>query len=233
MTDDGTLQLFNFEEHEFRTFVIDGEPWCVANDACEVLGIGNAREAVARLDPDDVSQADVIDSLGRSQQTNIVNESGLYELILRSEKPMARKFRRWVTSVVLPSLRRGDIYSSTDLLVAAAVRLRDIEAEHRRLDAEARQHRKVITEHSARLDSIEHNTGWMTALAYAKNKKAARTDDATMAKLGKMAAYVTRADYRQEPGKTRDQRFGTVGVYPEGALDKAWDVLGLAAEHGQ
>jgi anti-repressor protein len=69
-----------------------------------------------RLDPDDVSQAYVIDSMGRQQQTNIVNESGLYNVILRSDKPEAKKFKRWVTHEVLPTIRRHGAYITTSKL---------------------------------------------------------------------------------------------------------------------
>lgn len=228
MTDNGTLQLFSFEEHEVRVIIIEGEPWWVANDVCAVLEIIDSPRAVSRLDEEEVRQTPVLDGRGIAQQTNIVNESGLYDLIFRSDKPMAKQFRKWVTSVVLPAIRRqGDIYSDSEYLLAAVTRLVDIEREQRRLDVEAVHHRKVLQEHGARLDGIEHNTGWMTALAYAKVRKAVLTDDKTMQKLGRAAAWATRADFRQEPRKTRDQRFGEVNLYPEEALAKAWDVLGL------
>lgn len=101
-----TLDIFAYAGQQVRTLVIDDEPWFVAGDVCRVLGISNSRMAAARLDGDDVSTTDVIDSMGRTQLANIVNESGLYELIFQSRKPEARDFKRWVTSTVLPEIRR-------------------------------------------------------------------------------------------------------------------------------
>ena len=89
----------------------DGDPWFVGPDACRALGIGNSRQAVARLDSDDVSTADVIDSMGRSQATSIVSEAGLYELIFMSRKAEARAFKKWVTSEVLPAIRKTGRYA--------------------------------------------------------------------------------------------------------------------------
>jgi anti-repressor protein len=83
---------------------------------CDVLELSNARMIADRLDSDDVSQAYVIDSMGRQQQTNIVNESGLYNVILRSDKPEARKFKRWVTHEVLPTIRKHGAYLTSDKL---------------------------------------------------------------------------------------------------------------------
>ena len=78
-----------------------------------MLGLSNARMIADRLDEDDVSLAYVTDSMGRRQQTNIVNESGLYNVILRSDKPEAKKFKRWVTHEVLPQIRRHGAYITT------------------------------------------------------------------------------------------------------------------------
>ena len=94
-----------------RTVVIDGEPWWVIADACAILGHSNPSMAAARLDPDDLSVAEVIDSMGRTQRARVVNESGLYELIIRSDRPQAREFRRWITHEVIPAIRRTGSYS--------------------------------------------------------------------------------------------------------------------------
>ena len=110
------LQVFSYEGKEVRTFQIGGEPWWVLKDVCDVLKLSNARMIADRLDSDDVSQAYVIDSMGRQQQTNIVNEGGLYNVILRSDKPEARKFKRWVTHEVLPTIRKHGAYLTADKL---------------------------------------------------------------------------------------------------------------------
>jgi anti-repressor protein len=110
------LQVFSYEGKEVRTIQRNGETWWVLKDVCGVLELSNARMIADRLDEDDVSLAYVTDSMGRQQQTNIVNESGLYNVILRSDKPEAKKFKRWVTHEVLPQIRRHGAYITTSKL---------------------------------------------------------------------------------------------------------------------
>jgi prophage antirepressor-like protein len=105
--------LFQFESVSVRVQVdSDGFPWFNANDVCEALQLGNARQALeSHVDTDDVQKLDAIDSLGRTQRANHVNESGLYALILGSTKDAAKRFKRWVTSEVLPAIRKTGAYS--------------------------------------------------------------------------------------------------------------------------
>lgn len=105
------LQIFNYNGNEVRTIQKDGEPWWVLKDVCTILEIGQPVRVAERLDEDEVSQTHVIDSLGRKQEMYIINESGLYNVILRSDKPEAKPFRKWVTSEVLPSIRKTGTYS--------------------------------------------------------------------------------------------------------------------------
>lgn len=131
------LAIFENADWSVRTMVIDGEPWFVARDVCAALDIANVGNASARLDQDGVRQTDIIDSLGRSQSTTIISESGLYELILRSDKPGAKTFRRWVTSEVLPAIRRTGQYVPRELSRLELIEIaRD--AEVGRLQAEAK-----------------------------------------------------------------------------------------------
>lgn len=96
--------------------VMDGEdPWFVAKDVCNVLGIGNSRQALSYLD-DDEKGVITNDTLGGNQQMATVNESGLYNLIMRSRKPEASEFRRWVTHDVLPSIRKHGVYMTDNVL---------------------------------------------------------------------------------------------------------------------
>ena len=105
---------FQFETHALRVQVDDAsQPWFNANDVCEALQLGNARQALeSHVDADDVQKLDTIDSLGRTQRANHVNESGLYALILGSTKDAAKRFKRWVTSEVLPSIRKTGAYAT-------------------------------------------------------------------------------------------------------------------------
>ena len=108
------IQVFNYNSVEVRTIQNDGEPWFVLRDVCNVLGLGTPARVAERLDPDEVSQTHITDSMGRQQETTIINESGLYNVILRSDKPEAKLFRKWVTSVVLPTIRRHGMYATPD-----------------------------------------------------------------------------------------------------------------------
>ena len=112
------IQVFTYNSNEVRTVELNGEPWFVLKDVCEVLGIGNSRMVADRLDEDEkgVSQ---IDTLGGLQNVSIISESGLYNVILRSDKPEAKPFRKWVTGTVLPSIRRHGAYMTPETLQAA------------------------------------------------------------------------------------------------------------------
>lgn len=106
------LQTFNFNNQPVRTVQLNNQPYWVLKDVCAVLGISNSRMTAERLEDDEVSQTDIIDALGRSQNTTIITESGLYAVILRSDKPNAKEFRKWVTSEVLPAIRKHGAYAT-------------------------------------------------------------------------------------------------------------------------
>ena len=103
---------FKFEDHDLRVIAgEDGEAWFNANDVCEVLDLGNPRQALTtHVDEDDVQKLDTIDSLGRKQPSNHVNIYGIYALVLGSSKPEAKKFKRWVTHDVLPAIHKTGAY---------------------------------------------------------------------------------------------------------------------------
>ena len=101
------ILVFHYKSSEVRTVELNGEPWFVLKDVCAVLGISNHKMTAQRLDADEVSLTDITDSMGRQQETTVINESGLYNVILRSDKPEAKPFRKWVTSEVLPSYRKS------------------------------------------------------------------------------------------------------------------------------
>lgn len=105
------LQVFRYESREVRTVMKDGEPWFCLKDVCRVLEISDHKVVARRLDKDEVCQIPLTDSMGRNQKTWFINESGLYAVILRSDKPEAKPFRKWVTGTVLPAIRRTGTYS--------------------------------------------------------------------------------------------------------------------------
>lgn len=102
-------QIFYYKDCRVRTVQRDNEPWFVLKDVCDVLGISKYRDTASRLDDDERGLARV-DTLGGPQEMTIINESGLYSVILRSDKPEARHFRKWITSEVLPSIRKTSGY---------------------------------------------------------------------------------------------------------------------------
>lgn len=105
------IKVFNNSDFgEVRTTIRDNEPWFVAVDVCKALSITNHRDALGRLDEDEKGVA-LTDTLGGKQNLTIVNEPGLYTLVLGSRKPAAKAFKRWVTHEVLPALRKTGRYS--------------------------------------------------------------------------------------------------------------------------
>ena len=114
------LKNFTFEDQQIRVLTIEGEPWFVGKDVAEVLGYSNSRKAIAdHVDSEDKGVTKCY-TLGGTQQIAIINESGLYSLILSSKLPDAKKFKRWVTSEVLPTIRKHGAYM-TDQKAAAIV----------------------------------------------------------------------------------------------------------------
>lgn len=109
MATQSSITTFTFVEQSVRTVMIGDEPWFVAADVSAVLDIVNNRRALDRLD-DDEKGVHTMNTPGGNQQLRIINESGLYSLILTSRKPEAKRFKKWVTSEVLPALRRTGRY---------------------------------------------------------------------------------------------------------------------------
>lgn len=105
---------FDFEAHPVRIVLIDSEPWFVAVDVCEALGYGNPRQAMATHLDEDEKGVQILDTLRGKQQLTIISESGMYTLVLRSHKPAARKFAKWVTREVLPQIRKTGSYGEPD-----------------------------------------------------------------------------------------------------------------------
>lgn len=115
--------IFEFHGYEVRTMTIDGEPYFVGKDVAEVLGYSNSRQALkSHVDEDDKGVSPV-DTLGGKQDLVIINESGLYSLILSSRLPRAKEFKRWVTSEVLPTIRRQGVYINKNLSEDAFINL--------------------------------------------------------------------------------------------------------------
>ncbi|GHT95125.1 hypothetical protein FACS1894122_12380 [Alphaproteobacteria bacterium] len=114
MTNMNEPQIFSYCGKNVRTSWKDGELWWVLKDVCEVLGISNSRDITARLEEDEKGVIS-IDTLGGKQKLTIINEYGLYKVILRSDKPEAKKFQHWITHEVLPQIRKRGAYVRSGL----------------------------------------------------------------------------------------------------------------------
>lgn len=143
------LQSFNFNDRNVRTVEKDNQVWFVLKDVADVLEIGHVPALKQRLSDDVVSNYPIPDSLGRQQDTTIINEDGLYDVILESRKPEARTFRKWVTGEVLPAIRKHGAYmtestiekalNDPDFLIQLAGKLK----EERQARIEAEQAKKI------------------------------------------------------------------------------------------
>lgn len=131
------IQQFDFKGASLRTLTDKaGEPWFVAKDVCDILGHSNVSMALDRLDDDDRSKF----NLGRQGETNIVNEAGLYVLVLGSRKPEAHEFKRWVTHEVLPSIRRhGGYMAGQERMTPEQMALASLKWLQSKVDEQARQ----------------------------------------------------------------------------------------------
>jgi len=133
-----TIQIYRYENCDVRTVNKNGEPWFVAADVCKVLELGNPTMALERLDEDEKALIS-IEGLSRGNDNgNIINEPGLYTLILGSRKPQARAFKRWITHDVIPSIRKYGVYATDELLadpdvLIAALQELKAEREHTKL----------------------------------------------------------------------------------------------------
>ena len=117
-------EIFVFHGQEVRTVTINNEPYFVGKDVADILGYSKSRNAIAlHVDEDDALKQGITDNLGRMQETIIINESGLYSLILSSKLPQAKEFKRWVTSEVLPQIRHQGAYVPENLSDEAFIAL--------------------------------------------------------------------------------------------------------------
>ena len=149
LSDERELQIFNNEEFgEVRTIVIDNEPWFVLIDLCKALNIKNTTQMASRLDEDEWAMFNI----GCQGNANIVNESGLYKVIFRSDKPEAKAFTKWVTSEILPAIRKHGMYTTDelldnpDLLIQVATKLKE----------EREKNNLLVLENKKKIERIEH-----------------------------------------------------------------------------
>ena len=137
------LQVYNNADFgSVRTTTIGGQPYFVGKDVADILSYSNTRKAlIDHVDEEDKSDVTIRDAIGRNQTMTAINESGLYSLILSSKMPKAKKFKRWVTSEVLPAIRKHGMYATEelianpDLAIAAFTALKEEREKNKRLMA--------------------------------------------------------------------------------------------------
>lgn len=166
MDNQSKIQLFTNEELDMKVRVVEinGEPWLVGKDVAEVLGYKNPRKAL--LDHVDVEDKGVTkcDTLGGSQEMTVINESGLYSLVLRSKLPVAKKFKRWVTSEVLPSIRKHGMYATDDLLndpdlmIKAANKIKEEKEGRLKAESQVKELTDKVVKLSIDVNNLEKRT---------------------------------------------------------------------------
>ena len=149
------LQIFKYEENEIRIVQRDGQPWWVLKDVCAVLELSDTNKVAERLDLDELTRIKFV-SGGQNREMYAVTEPGLYSVILRSDKPEAVKFKRWITHEVLPSIRKHGAYMTPakieevlrdpDTIIRLATVLKEEQAKNNALATENAQQKLIIGE---------------------------------------------------------------------------------------
>lgn len=157
------IQRFDFRGASLRTLTDEeGEPWFVLKDCMSILDLGNPTETVKMFDKDEFSTTEVIDSIGRRQQTYIISEPGLYRLVMKSRKPEAKEFQRWVTHEVLPQIRRtGGYIPATDADDDMTILAKAVMIGQRTME----QQQRKIAEQQTRIVELEPKARFADAVA--------------------------------------------------------------------
>jgi prophage antirepressor-like protein len=171
------LQLFSFNDRSVRVISVNGDPWFVAQDVCNILAIGNVSKALSRLDDDEIINLDRESILTLSNDPNVVrlsaiSESGLYSLTLTSRKPQAKDFKRWITSEILPTIRKTGKYEVVPSQPALpqsfseALRLLADQVDQNQKLTEANQalqtEVEILEPKAERYDLVMDSDGWLT-----------------------------------------------------------------------
>lgn len=153
--------MYSFRESKVRVVIQDNEPWFVAKDVCEVLGLNDTAKAVLRLD-DDEKGTNSIPTPGGVQKLTTINEFGLYSMILTSRRPEAKDFKRWVTHEVIPSIRKTGSYSKPLTTTETLLKMleQQVEVERKQLALEAKQiEQQEAIENISQIVSLD-TKGW-------------------------------------------------------------------------
>lgn len=154
------MTTFTYDMNKVRTVLKDGEPWFVLKDICEILDIWNSRMVAERLDDEEKNSVSINDGNRGNPNFTVVNESGLYNVIFLSRKPEAKRFKKWVTSEVLPSIRKTGSYVQTPrTYIQALEALIESEREKENLKIELDESKEYYTvKRVAKLNKINWRT---------------------------------------------------------------------------
>ena len=232
------LSRFEFNSSEVRVLTIDGEPWFVAKDVCAILDVTDVSKALERLDEYEKrvlarESLDTLMNLNRADHTarlSVISESGLYALALSSRKPEAKPFRKWVTSEVLPSIRKTGRYSVAKtpaemLLEYAKVmveherRLAKVEAENQQLKETLEVVEMEVQANTAELERFRNGHGYYYSIAGYCSKLGQQRPLQWMNNQGRKASAMCRQK-GIVPEKVSDPRWGTVNTYPDSILNE-------------
>lgn len=166
MDNQSKIQLFTNEELDMKVRVVEinGEPWLVGKDVAEVLGYSNTAKAIRdHVDIEDKLSERIVLS-GQNREVSVINESGLYSLVLRSKLPEAKKFKRWVTSEVLPSVRKHGMYATDDLLndpdlmIKAANKIKEEKEGRLKAESQVKELTDKVVKLSIDVNNLEKRT---------------------------------------------------------------------------
>jgi len=213
------LSTYSFQNRPVRVAGSPENPLFVAADVCRILDLENVTRALDGID-DDEKGVTIGKTLGGDQSMNVVTESGLYALVFKSRKPEAKAFRKWVTSEVLPAIRKTGAYQQPGIsaLDQFEAMIKAAREQERRM---AEQDQKLAEVRALAIQANSYNssdTGFLTVRAYAKIHRV-RWSLAHAQSVGQRAAKLCREDGIQM-GHARDELFGQVNSYPVEVLDE-------------
>lgn len=219
------LQIFNNPQFgQVRTLEVNNLPYFVGRDIATALGYSNPVSAISQhVDIEDIVKHAIPDSQGFNQKTTLINESGVYSLVFGSKLPTAKAFKRWVTSEVLPSIRKSGSYSLETSLSPAELLLRQsqllVENERKMQELESKQ--KTLESELAEVKQrTTANLDQSTIVAYV-SRNAIKLDVTRYGAMGKKASSLCKKR-GIEVTKINDVRWGLVSVYPDSILDEVF-----------
>jgi toxin-antitoxin system, toxin component, bro family len=225
---DERFKIFSKENlGSVRTVLLNNEVWFCIKDVCDILELTNPTVVAKRLDEDEKAKFDL--GLKNGELTNFTNESGLYTLILRSDKPEAKPFRKWITSEVIPAIRKTGKYeekpmTSAQYLLQQAQWMVEAENRMNNIENDVAQNNKILGNMKKDITRIEHNerrtvtSNHLTVIAYA-NMKGIKPNTYNSSVMGRKATKVCRT---RGPltGTVVDSKYGLINTYPLEVLDE-------------